>query len=292
MSNLSYSNPRIIVETDELADSLDDPQMRVLDATVQFALNESGDWVWVSGRANYGNAHIPGAAFFDLMGTFSDAAQTLPFMLPDEAVFKSALGALGIARDSRVVLYSAAHIMWATRAWWMLRIHGVDAAVLNGGLAKWQAEGKPVSNRPEFYPATSFDGARDYARVATRSDILATIGAGGATLVNALSAAQHAGTGGTAFGGRPGHIPGSLNLSYDELVDPETGCLLAVDELRYRLEACGLLKGGKVITYCGAGIASTLDAFAHALLGHDDVAVYDASLMEWAADPDLPMETD
>jgi thiosulfate/3-mercaptopyruvate sulfurtransferase len=291
MATASYANPRIIIETDELARNLDDPRMRVFDATVQFALNESSEMGWVSGRADYDSAHLPGAAFFDLLGTFSDTGQTLPFMLPDEAAFKASLGAVGIDRDSRVVVYSAGHMMWATRAWWMLHIHGVDVAVLNGGMAKWQAEGRPVSDQDEAYPAAVFEGTRDHARVATRDDVLAAIGGGGAKLVNALSAAQHAGTGGTVFGGRPGHIPGSLSLPYDDLCDPETGCFFAADELRTRMETIGLLEDGRVITYCGAGMSSTLDAFAQALLGHDDVAVYDASLVEWAADPDLPMET-
>ena len=103
MTNSSYANSHIIVETDEFAGKHDDPRMRVFDATVQFALNESGELDWVSGRADYDSAHILGAAFFDLLGTFSDAGQTLPLMLPDEAAFKSALGAAGIGRDSRCV---------------------------------------------------------------------------------------------------------------------------------------------------------------------------------------------
>ncbi len=291
MTNTPYTNPRIIIETEELAGILNDPRTRVFDATIQFGRTESGDLDWLSGRADYDSAHIPGAAFFDLLGTFSDAGQTLPFMLPEEAAFKSALGAVGVDRNCRVIVYSAGHMMWATRAWWMLHIHGVDAAVLNGGMAKWLVESRPVSDRPEVYPATQFAGTREHGRVAIRDDVLATIDGGGAKLVNALTAAQHTGTGGTAFGGRPGHIPGSLNLPYDELSDPETGCFLPADELRIHLEAIGLLESESVITYCGAGIASTLDAFALALLGHDGVAVYDASLMEWAADPDLPMET-
>jgi thiosulfate/3-mercaptopyruvate sulfurtransferase len=182
--------------------------------------------------------------------------------------------------------------MWAARIWWMLRAFGFDnAAVLNGGFRKWTLEGRPVATDDGVRPARTFTPRPRPELIADKAQVLAGVGDGATCLLNALSAEQHAGTGGADYG-RPGRITGSVNVVARELVDPKTHAYLPAEELRARFAAVGALDAGTVITYCGGGIAASSDAFVLALLGKRDVALYDASLSEWANDPSLPMERD
>jgi thiosulfate/3-mercaptopyruvate sulfurtransferase len=188
-----------------------------------------------------------------------------------------------------VVAYSTANHWWATRLWWMLRVFGHDnAAVLDGGLQKWKAEGRPL----EAGPAAPRPRGRFTARpprkdlVAGRDDVLAAMDANGACTVNALRREQHEGRGGVNYG-RRGHIAGSINIPAVEHLGPDN-TFRSAQELREQLAPA--LASPRVIAYCGGGIAATSVALVMAMLGRDDVRVYDASLTEWAADPALPME--
>jgi thiosulfate/3-mercaptopyruvate sulfurtransferase len=189
-----------------------------------------------------------------------------------------------------VILYDRAVNMWAARIWWMLRAFGFDnAAVLNGGFRKWTLEGRPVATDAGTRPARTFTPHPRPALIADKAGVLAALGESSACVLNALTEEQHRGTGGVAYS-RPGRIAGSGNVAARDLVDPRTHAYLDADTLRGRFQAAGALAAKRVVTYCGAGIAASSDAFVLALLGRDDVAVYDASLSEWAADPALPME--
>jgi thiosulfate/3-mercaptopyruvate sulfurtransferase len=196
----------------------------------------------------------------------------------------------GVNDETRIVTYSTANVWWATRVWWLLREFGHDnAAVLNGGWQKWLAEGRPTETGPS--PARSqgrFTPRQPRGLFADRQDVLAAVGDSGVCTLNALTAAQHAGSGGNSYG-RPGHIAGSQNVPAGSLVDPVTNMFLDPDELRIRLGAVGALDR-PVITYCGGGIAASADAMILTMLGHQNVRVYDASLSEWAKDESLPME--
>jgi thiosulfate/3-mercaptopyruvate sulfurtransferase len=190
----------------------------------------------------------------------------------------------------RVVLYDRFVNMWAARLWWMLRAFGFDgASVLNGGWKKWTLEGRPVAADEGLGSPRSFTARPRPELVADKAGVLAALGGSGACVLNALTEEQHRGTGGVSYG-RPGHIAGTGNVPARSLVDPETHAYLPDDVLREKFSAAGALDAHRVVTYCGGGIAASSDAFALALLGRDDVAVYDASLSEWAADPSLPME--
>jgi thiosulfate/3-mercaptopyruvate sulfurtransferase len=181
--------------------------------------------------------------------------------------------------------------MWAARVWWMLRAFGFEnAAVLNGGWKKWTLEGRPVATDDGARPPRTFVARPRPELIADKKAVLAGVGDRATCLVNALSEEQHRGTGGVTYG-RAGRIAGSTNVVARDLVDPKTHAYLPADALRAKFAAAGALDAGRVITYCGGGIAASSDAFVLALLGKDDVAVYDASLSEWAADPSLPMET-
>jgi thiosulfate/3-mercaptopyruvate sulfurtransferase len=213
-------------------------------------------------------------------------------MMPPAEQFAEAMGRAGVGDGVRVVLYDRAVNMWAARVWWMLRAFGFDdAAVLNGGWKRWTVEGRPVAADDGARPARRFVARPRPDVMADRQAVLAGVGDRATCLLNALTPEQHAGTGGVTYG-RPGRIAGSTNVAARDLVDPGTHAYLPADTLREKFEAAGALDAGRVITYCGGGIAASSDAFVLTLLGKDDVAVYDASLSEWAADPSLPMECD
>jgi len=182
--------------------------------------------------------------------------------------------------------------MWAARVWWMLRAFGFDhARVLDGGWTKWLAEGRPVSTEPSKYQVATFTPGPRPELIATKDDVLASMASGQACVVNALNAAQHRGE--VAPYGRPGHITGSVNvpaMGSAGIVDPATQLYGSVADIRRRFEDAGAT-GERMITYCGGGIAASSAAFAALMAGFEDVAVYDASLSEWAADESLPMET-
>ena len=286
-----FVHPEFLVNTDWLAQYLTDPKIVVLDCTVHLIPNPKTTYDVVSGRADFEKAHIPGAQFLDLQADLSDPDTKLRFMLPSAEYFAAAMGRFGIGAETKVVTYSTGNVWWASRVWWMLRVFGHDnAAVLDGGWQTWNRESRAIeagpgkARAPAVFPQR---GKRDL--MVGKEAVLAAIGDGAVCTLNALQPAQHAGTGGNAYG-RPGHIKGSVNLPAAHLLDPETNAFLPPAELRQRFASVGALDK-RVIAYCGGGIAASADALALIMLGHENVTLYDASLSEWAMDPSLPMET-
>ncbi|MGA9869252.1 MAG: rhodanese-like domain-containing protein [Acetobacteraceae bacterium] len=286
-----FVHPEYLAETGWLAGHLDDPNVLVFDCTTHLIPDPKSTYQVVPGRADFEQAHIPGAQFIDVQGDVSDASQRLRFMAPGADAFAAAMRRFGVNVNSRVVLYSAANVWWATRVWWLLRMFGFDnAAVLNGGLRKWRAENRAIEtgparpHEPGDFPAR---GVRPL--MVGRDVVLAAVGDGATCTINALSPAQHAGTGGNVYG-RPGHIAGSVSLPATHLLDPASNTFLPAATLRARFADVDALDK-RVITYCGGGIAASADALVLVMLGHENVAVYDASLSEWAPDSALPMET-
>ena len=288
---MDFARPQHLVETDWLANHLEDPGLRVLECTVYLQpADVPGGYRVESGRAKWAEGHIPGAGFVDLQEELSDRSSKLRFMMPPAAQFAEAMGRAGVGDGVRVILYDRAVNMWAARVWWMLRAFGFDeAAVLNGGFKKWTVEGRPIATDTGARPARTFTPRPRPALMADKAGVLAALGESEACVLNALTEEQHRGTGGTAYG-RPGRIAGSVNVPARDLVDPKTHAYLAADVLRAKFQAAGALDARRVVTYCGGGIAASSDAFVLTLLGRDDVAVYDASLSEWATDPSLPMD--
>lgn len=265
-----------------------DDTLRVFDATVYLKPAERG-YRAESGRADYEKAHIPGAAFLDQMGALSDSRSGLGFTLPDAQTLEAALREAGISNVHRIVIYSAGHLMWATRAWWLLHYAGHDrVSVLNGGFDAWKAAGGEVASGTLNYPRGSMTVKARSHRFVDKQAVLSAIGAAGVCTVNALSPDVYSGTAAMSYG-RKGHIAGSINLHYEELLD--AGRFRSAAALDAALGQRGLLSADRVIAYCGGGISATIDAFACLLVGKEEVAVYDGSMSEWVRDAALPMTT-
>ena len=281
---------RGLVSTDWLGAHLDDEDLRVFDVTVHLRPSTPGPYTVESGRADYEAAHIPGAGFLDIGRDLSDPDSKLGFTMPSPDYLARALGAAGIGPGSRVVAYTTTTPMWATRLWWMLRACGFDnAAVLDGGLPKWRAEGRPVEAGAESFPPASLSLSAQPGAWADKAAVLAAIDDGAVCTINALSPSMHSGEAAASYG-RKGHIKGSRNVPYAALLKAD-GTYRDDADLRALFAAVGALERPRVICYCGGGISATMDALALTRLGHADVAVYDGSMSEWTRDPDLPMET-
>ncbi len=274
-----------LVTAEWLSEHLNDPDLVVLDCTVLVQPGEDGGFSIVSGRVNYDEGHIPTAGFADLMGDLSDGESPFQFAVPTPEHFAAAMSALGVSDDSRVVLYDASGSAWAARVWWMLRWIGFDrAALLDGGLAAWTARGELLSTEPASRPAGTLTVALRPELIVDKDEVLAAIGDDSVNIIDALSEAQYRGE--MSMYARPGHIAGASNVPMMSLMD-ETGRYRPLGELEERLAGD---RDARSITYCGGGIAASANAFIITRLGYKDVAVYTASLQEWAADASLPME--
>jgi len=274
-----------LVTAEWLSQNLDDPDLVVLDCTVLVEPDENGSVRVVSGRANYEAGHIPSAGFADLMGDLSDSDSPLRFAMPTPEQFSAAMSALGVGDDSRVVLYSSNNSAWAARVWWMLRWVGFDrAALLDGGLSAWTAEGRPLSTEPATPAEKVLTVALRPQMIADRNEVLASIEDDAVSLIDAMPEAHYRGE--MTMYDRPGHIPGASNIPAFALHD-ESGHYRPHDELAAIFDDD---RDSRAITYCGGGIAASSNAFVMTRLGFKNVAVYTASLQEWAADPANPME--
>ncbi|MGO1451588.1 MAG: sulfurtransferase [Brevibacterium yomogidense] len=278
-----------LVDTDWLAEHSEDPRLTIVDAST-FLNRPTGDGARAaeSGRAVYEQAHIPGAIFADLLLEFADQDSGRLFTVLPSEVFAQKAGALGIGDGTHVVVYDQGEDMWATRLWWNLRLEGFDAvSILDGGFAAWQDAGLPVAAGTEEKPASTFTPERRPELLADQAAVLAALEDDDVRLINALDPDIFDGTKLTYA--RPGHIPGSANVFWRDLKSGDRAGTL--DAARTTLTRVGALDDEcDVITYCGGGIAATYVAFHLAQLGRDDVAVYDGSMTEWAADDSLPLD--
>lgn len=284
-----------LVSTDWLAQHLGDSHLRVFDCTVFFDYDPDKGALLRGAQPEYEIAHIPGAAYLDLYNDLANHENNM-FMMPSPQVLNQVLSAAGLGDDHQVVLYSSNYVSWATRLWWMLRASGfTHAAVLDGGLPRWKAEGRPIATGQESYPAATFTARPDPARWADKETVLAEIGSATVCTINTLSREEHLGTGKWSpfiqqGYGRKGRIKGSLNVPTADLLTEE-GLFAPVDQLTQAFTDIGALSKERIICYCGGGISATTDALALHLIGYENVAVYDGSMNEWGRDHSLPMET-
>lgn len=276
-----------LVTTEWLSEHLNDPDLVVLDCSVRVEMDGTGGFRSISGLSDYEAGHIPSAGFADLMIDLADTDSPFEFAMPSPERFSAAMGALGVGDDSRVVLYDSGYSSWAARVWWMLRWAGFDrAALLDGGLKAWTAEGRPLSTEPADRPVRQFTVAPRPQLIADRDEVFSAIDNDSVSLIDALPRSHYRGE--MVLYERSGHIPGAINAPASELLD-ESGRYRSQEELANLLDAD---HDNRAITYCGGGISASSNAFIMTRLGFTDVAVYMSSLQEWAVDFDNPLETD
>ncbi len=278
-------DPRTLVSTDWLAAHLNDPDLRILDAS--WYLPDMGR----DAAAEYQAAHIPGARFFDI-DEISDQRSDLPHMAPPVEKFISRMRKMGIGDGHQIVVYDGAGLFSAARVWWLFRLMGkTDVAVLDGGFAKWQAEGRPTEDMPPLTRDRHITVSRQSHLVRDVTQVAAASKLGTPQIVDARSAERFRGEAAEPRAGlRAGHIPGSRNLPYKALLNAD-GTMKSLDDLRGAFAAAGVDLDKPVITSCGSGVTAAILSLALERLGHANHSLYDGSWSEWGQYPDLPIAT-
>lgn len=284
---MDYKNPDALVSTEWLADHMNAPDVRIVDAT-SFLPTSDRD-----AKAEFQGCHIPGAVFFDI-NDIADDSVDLPHMLPDAVKFSSRVRKLGLGDGSRIVVYDTnGGFLAAQRVWWTFRVFGhKDVAVLNGGLPKWIAEDRPLDDLPRRPQERHFTPRVDNTLVRSREQMMANINSKREQVLDARSPGRFAGTEPEPRATQQtGHIPGSLNLPFNAVMVPDNHFTMrSADEIIAAIKQTGVDPSKPIVTSCGTGVTASVLAFAFYLVGHKNVAVYDGSWAEWGNHPDCPVE--
>lgn len=286
------SDPRLdlLIDPTWLAACLDDPRVRIFDCSVNRLPQPTGPSLWESRRNAWKARHIPGAGYIHMAEDLCDPAAPFPFTLPAPDAVAALLSSFGVPQEATIVLYGSGYVPAIHRVWWVLRASGTtDVRILDASLEQWIASGHPVRSGEEKFEPTSHVCMQSPI-VVCRQEVVASLGDSTTCLINALSRELFEGSGNQMFG-RRGRIPGSLNTPAELLLDSDTGQLRPSDELRRLMPVEVLERCRKIIPYCGGGLAASTVFFALAVLGYDNVALYDGSLFDWSSDPALPMAT-
>jgi thiosulfate/3-mercaptopyruvate sulfurtransferase len=283
---MSLSLPGSLVSTEWLAAHLGHQDLVILDGSFKLP------GVSPIAAEDFAARHIPDARFFDI-DAIADHGTSLPHMLPSAEAFEHYAADLGISNDSVVVVYDTPGLMSAGRVWWTLRTFGHDkVAVLDGGLRKWLAEGRPVTAELASFAKGVFHATFDGGAVRSKAQVLRNLDSHAEQVIDARSAGRFTADEKEARPGlRSGHIPGSLNLPFNALSNSETGEVLDKAAIRTAFETAGLDLSKPVIASCGSGVTAAALAFGLHLAGKDDVAIYDGAWTEWGQPGDTPVDT-
>jgi thiosulfate/3-mercaptopyruvate sulfurtransferase len=283
---MPYAHPEALVGTEWLAAHLDDPLIRVVDSSFKLP------GITPTALEDYDRGHLPGAVFFDI-DDIAEPGTSLPHMIPSPELFARKMEGLGIGDDDRVIVYDSAGLSSAGRAWWMLRLNGHhNVALLDGGLPKWKAEGRPLETAVPNPPRCRFSARLDPALVRDKRALLDNLSTRREQVVDARAPGRFAGIAEeTRPGLRRGHIPGSRNLPFDQVTDPQTHRLRDAEELSRLFRDAGVALDRPIVTSCGSGVTACALAFALHLIGHPGAAVYDGSWSEWGLPGDTPVDT-
>ncbi|TGN58150.1 3-mercaptopyruvate sulfurtransferase [Paracoccus liaowanqingii] len=278
-------DPKTLVSTDWLAAHLSDPDLRIIDASWHMpALGREA-------RAEYDAAHIPGARFFDI-DAISDQRSALPHMAPPVEMFISRMRAMGIGDGHQVVIYDNSDVRSAFRVWWTIRLMGkTDVAVLDGGLSKWQAEGRPTEDMPPVLRDRHITVQRQAGLVRDVTQVAAASKLDDHHIIDARSPERFRGEAPEPRPGlRSGHIPGARNLPFGRLFHAD-GTMIDPDALRAAFLEAGVDLTKPAITTCGSGVTAAILSFALERIGYRNHALYDGSWTEWGSYPDLNIAT-
>ena len=271
-----------LVSTEWLAQEMGASDLRIVDASRHMA--DTGR----NASAEYAAAHIPGAVFMDL-GDLTDSSHPVENMLPPAEKFASRMQSLGLGDGSRIVLYDDSAVKTSARAWFMLKMFGAhDVAILDGGIAKWKAEGRPLAQGKETLRHRHFTAWQDDSTVRTKAQVLSNLHSKDEQVVDARGAARWSGAEEDPRPGiASGHIPGSLNVPFTALYNAD-GTFKDKAGIKATFEGAGVDLGKPIVTSCGSGVTACVLLFGLSLIGKDDAALYDGSWTEWGADADTP----
>jgi len=292
MSEINWKFPEYISSFEWLNNNLDNKKVRIFDCTT-YLLYQDDDpslpYIVESGFREYQISHIKNSAYLDLQKDLSDNSSKFRFTLPDYHTLAKNFSNLGVGDDFHIVLYSRNGLQWATRIWWMLYVLGFkNLSILNGSFNEWKKNNFPTESKINVFEKSEFKIEINDKIFVDKNRVLGSMNTNECVILNSLTEDLHNGE--NPRYGRPGRIPGSLNIPFNELTDVEKGCFKTSSECLEVFKRKGITQDSRILNYCGGGIAASLDAFVLFQLGYNDIEIYDNSMSEWATDENLPIE--
>ena len=293
MEKIKWKYPEAIVTCEWLKHQITNDNIRIFDCTTYLHYTDkdpSKPYDVESGFENYKKGHIPNAAFCDLQGKLSNNESQFNFTVPDHKTLVKNFQTMGVGDPFHIILYSTNAVQWTTRVWWLLFVLGFrKVSILDGGLKEWRRVGYDIETGENSYNPANFETVSDNSVFVGKKRTQHSINTKNCIILNALTSDLHRGE--SSRYGRPGRIPGSINIPFHELLEKNTHKLLNPTKALAIIKEKNINRETRVLNYCGGGIAATLNAFVLRQLGIENLEIYDNSMSEWAKDSSLPIET-